>query len=447
MPQDDPPVFRLLPDSDDEFEPVPGELPVAPAGRLGRAPKLIAGATVLALLVSGAVVQLHRSRTAARQAELAQSARGQVPAAPAAGAPTRQPWPSAPTGVCGGPGQLLPVLSSKPLTEPTHVRLVVGSNGIRTVDLDDGSVSAKPQVVLREGNLVMDDRQLGGVNYLIVNSCGGALRLLRQRAGEELATSGIGNLASSSLFGNAADGIWAATFTAGTTLAEARLQVTMTRLDRPGTILLPANSFPISLDGDLVVCETLSANGTGPQKLVVYDRSRHRIVHELGAMTTVTSSQGRVLWTSVACSAASTCPLHSYDLRSQRTSVRNYALPVESGITGAVLSPDLGRLAFQLPRMTSDERYQTRLSGVPSDLVVLNLASGILEPIPNLELPPGTNVGMTFSRDSRWLVVGVTDAHGPKLLAWRSGLDAPLASSARLPGPVPDPVPLRLLTD
>ena len=449
MPDREPPPFRLLADSD-ELEPADSDERMPLPQGLGRASKLIAGTLVVALLVSGGLVQWHRSNAARRQAQLAQSARGQLPVAPeptdAGSANSSQPWPSASTGPCGGSGQLLPILATKPLTETTRVRLVVGSDGLRTVSLDDGTVSAAPRVMLRAGSLVTDTRTVGSTRYLVVNSCEGGLRSLRQAPGQ-LPTTAVGNLASSSLFGDAGNGVWVSTFSQGTTLAEAQLQVSLVRLDQPGRILLPANSFPVQFNGTLVVCQTVPLTGAGPQQLIVYDTVRHRISQYLGPVITLTSSQDRVVWTSVGCSAASSCPLHIYNGLTNRATVHSYALPVEAGVAGGVLSPDLSRLAFQLPRMIGDQRYRTGISGQPSDLVVLNLASGVLEPVPNLELPPGTSVGLSFSKDARWLVIGLTDARGPKLLVWRSGLNAALASAAQLPGPVPDPLPFQVIAD
>jgi WD40 repeat protein len=206
-------------------------------------------------------------------------------------------------------------------------------------------------------------------------------------------------------------------------------------------VLLPANSFPLTFSGHLVVCELLSPTGMQTTRLVVYDTARRQVVRDLGPAVSFTASHGVLLWTSQPCSAATDCPLHSYDVRTGIGTERGYALPVEAGVTGGVLSPDGRRLAFQLPRMSSDPRYSTQLPGSPSDLVVLDLATGVLDPVPNLELPPGSVAGMTFSADSRWLVTAVTGSHGPQLLLWRSGLTQPLASTVRLPGPMGDPVP------
>jgi hypothetical protein len=348
-------------------------------------------------------------------------------------------WPHAQAGVCGGPGGLLPILTSKPLAEPTGLRLTVGAFGIRTVDLDTGVVSAKPQVALRDGNVVQDRRTLGSTSYLLVNSCGGTARVLSYAPGRP-ATNLSSDIAVGQLFGDGSDGIWMATF-GKTGLSSAALQVQLVRLDRPGTVLLPANSFPLTFSGHRVVCELLSPSGMQQTRLVVFDTALHRVVRDLGPASSFTPSQNVLIWTSQACSAATTCQLHTYDVRTGIGTVRGYALPVEAGLTGGVLSPDGRRLAFQLPRMEPDLRFTTALPGSPSDLVVLDLRTGVLDPVPNLELPPGASVGLSFSNDGRWLVAAVTGDQRSQLLAWRSGLTQPLVSSARLPGPIADPVP------
>jgi hypothetical protein len=440
MTRHEPPEFRLLPDSD-ELEPSEDPGP-EPAG-FSRRTRLAAGVLAVALALAGGTFQLHRARQAAQLARTAHPVQTAPPAVTVDGqqaAETLQSWPHAATGVCGGRGSLLPILTSRPLAEPTGVRLVVGGFGIRTVDVDSGAVSASPQVALREGNLVLDRRTLGATSYLMVGSCGGSIRVLSYAAGRPARNLG-NDIAATLLFGNSTDGVWMASFLPGTQTSAA-LQVELVRLDRPGRVLLPANSFPLAFSGHLVVGETISPSGMKPPELIVFDSARRRIVRDLGPASSFSQSRGVVIWTSQPCSAATSCQLHTFDVRTGRSTTRGYSLPVEAGVTGAVLSPDRGRLAFQLPRMSGDPRYSTDIPGTPSDLVVLNLGTGILEPVPNLELPPGSQVAMAFSPDSRWLVTAVTGQRGPQLLSWRSGLTTVLASSARLPGPVPDPVPL-----
>ena len=436
----EPPEFRLLPDSD---EPEPSAEPVPEPAGFSRRTRFAAALLAGVLVVAGASFQLHRARHAGRLAQAAQPVRTAPPAVTADGqqaSEEAQDWPHASSGRCGGPGGLLPILTAKPLAEPTRVRLTVGSFGIRTVDLDTGVVSLTPQVALRDGNLVLDRRSVGNTSYLLVGSCGGSIRVLSYAPGRPSVNLG-NDIAADVLFGNPADGVWMASFVPGTQ-TPAALQVQLIRLDRPGKVLLPANSFPLAFSGQLVVCEVVSPIGNEPTRLVVFDRSRNRVVRDLGPASSFSHSQGVVIWTSQPCSAASSCQLHTYDARTDSDTNRAYALPVESGVSGAVLSPDRSRLAFQLPRMSGDPRYSTEIPGTPSDLVVLNLASGILEPVPNLELPPNSQISMTFSADSRWLITAVAGQYSTQLLAWRSGLSEVLASSARLPGPTSDPVPL-----
>src|SRR6185503_13418052 len=149
--------------------------------------------------------------------------------------------------------------------------------------------------------------------------------------------------------------------------------VQLVRLDRPATVQLPANSFPLTFSGHRVVCELLSTTGMQPTRLVVFDIALHRVIRDLGPASSFTASQNVLVWTSQPCSAATTCQLHTYDVRTETDTTRGYALPVEAGLAGGVLSPDGHRLAFQLTRMTADPRYTTTLPGAPSDLVLLDL--------------------------------------------------------------------------
>lgn len=447
MSRNEPPEFRFLPDSDEPELTAELSEESGPGQGLSRRGKLLIGVLAAAVALTGGGLQLQRARHAAQLARATASSAHPVQTAPPAATADGQQvteelpgWPKAQVGVCGGPGGPLPILTSRPLTEPTGVRLTIGGYGIRTVDLDSGVVSSKPQVALRDGNVVQDRRTLGSTSYLLVGSCGGTNRVLSYAPGRP-ATNLSSNLAAEQLFGGGADGVWMATFAAP---ASAALQVQLVRLDRPGAVLLPPDSFPLALSGHRVVCEQLSPYGLGMTTLVVFDTRLHRVVRDLGPATSFTTSRTTVLWTSQLCSAASDCQLRSYDVRTGISTIRGYALPVESALNSGVLSPDGKRLAFQLPRLESDPRFAISLPGNPSDLVVLNLQSGVLEPVPNLELPPGTTVGLTFSNDSRWLVTAVTGDQGSRLLAWRSGLTQPLASPAKLPGPIADPVPFLL---
>src|SRR6185437_12249673 len=95
----------------------------------------------------------------------------------------------------------------------------------------------------------------------------------------------------------------------------AGLQVQLVRLDRPGTVLIPPDSFPLTFSGHRVVCELLPPDGTNMTRLVLFDTAQRRVVRDLGPASSFTTSGTKVLWTSQACSAAATCQLHTYDVR------------------------------------------------------------------------------------------------------------------------------------
>lgn len=449
---DEPPVFRLLPDSD-EPEPAAAGLPPGRPDRFSPVRRRLAVALVVLGVLTGLAVQRHRSESAARDerqqlAAASAAAIASASRAAEAGLGTARSlapaWPSTPDQ-CGAPGMLQPIMITKPLREPTGIRLTIGGEGVRQVNLDDGSVSPVPgQALVPAGTMVMDRQRVGTADYLMTATCGAGARVLRVPAGQPPVALSV-NPASAQLYPDGAGGIWASTYDGpGTNLSQGKLTITMIRLDRPGQVTLPPGLWPLAIHANLLLATAAApTNGEIDQRLVSYDLAKHRMVRDFGPLNSVAQTQGMLLWTPQPCSAASTCQLHSYQLATGTVSSRAYSLPEQARLTGAVLSADRDKLAFQLPRMSDDPRYYTTMPGTPSDLVVLDLRSGVLEPIPNLELAPGETAGLAFSADGRWLVIALNSAGGYQLLAWRSGLNNPLAA-VRLPGSPPQPLPLQL---
>ncbi|MDQ2839249.1 MAG: hypothetical protein M3Y89_17865 [Actinomycetota bacterium] len=341
----------------------------------------------------------------------------------------------------------MPVISANPLTEPIPLRLAVGGYGLHQVDLTDSSVTDLPDADLPPGTFVLNRQTVGPVTYLETQSCDKQdEQLYRLTPGHRPQLLTIsGGLATAGLFSDGTGGIWTTRVGPAQDLSDGIIAFTLVRLDRTEVIDLPVNLTPVALHGNRLVAK--SNDSRSPEttvSLAVLDLKSLRIVNRLGPVTSITQSQGLVLWTPRACSAASQCQLDSYDLDSGRTTNSSYGLPVEAQVTGGVLSPDRHQLAFELPRMFDDTRYRAIAAGTPGDLVVLNLRTGVLEPIPNLELPPTTAqapVSLAFSRDGRWLIISIAGPGGPRLLAWRPGLDHPLDTNVLLPGPPPDPFP------
>jgi hypothetical protein len=134
-----------------------------------------------------------------------------------------------------------------------------------------------------------------------------------------------------------------------------------------------------------------------------------------------------VLWTSTPCSAWGACTLRSYDLRTGRVGGRGYYLPLGSGVTGGVLSPDGHKLAFMLQREIADQYYRSDSAKNPADVVVLDLVTGLADFVPDLELAPGVNpASIQFSPDSSWLIVTLPSDGAIDVYSWRSPLSMAL---------------------
>ena len=370
------------------------------------------------------------------------SASTAAPQQPATSAPVSaaaRQWPSATNG-CGGQ-TLLPVVTATNLHTATGIDLITaGGPALRQVDLDSGQVSALPDVGLAAGQFVTEFLPAGTtahpVDYALVRRCDSSVAdtVLRIEAGSKPVVVSQRRVISH-LYGSGS-AVWASVITDQAPVnASYQQQQSLVRLDGTASVPLPPQLRPIAVHGTtLVAVSSRPSTANQPGQLVLYDLTRRTITRTLGAETTVTVSSGSVLWTSQACSAAGTCPLHTYRLATGAQSERGYHLPVEAGVTGGVLSADGTRLAFQLPREFTDPSLRTDLAGTPSDVEVLDLRTGELDGVPNLEVPPATSVGLAFSRDGRWVVIGLDEGDSARLLVWRSGETGPLASSALLPG-------------
>ena len=80
-----------------------------------------------------------------------------------------------------------------------------------------------------------------------------------------------------------------------------------------------------------------------------------------------------------------------------------------------------------MSREIADRYYQSDSSKNPADLVVLDLTTGLADPVPGLELAPGVypnSVG--FSADSSWLIVTLPTDGAVDVYSWQSPLSLPL---------------------
>jgi hypothetical protein len=443
----EPPAFVLLPDSEESGTGEFGPFRTEESGSVpfSRRLRVLAAVVALVLAASGVLLQRHRAADAvqaARLASLRSIATTPSPTPTANVLADQRPWPTVP-GPCGE-SALLPIVHTAPLTERTGIRLLVGGSGPAEVDLDHGSVTPTADLDLPSGTFVLDQQPLSStVLYLTTATCSSGADVIRVAAGQRAVTV-FSQPFSVQLFPDGTGGIWTSRLdTAGTALGDGQFQIDLVRLDEPKQVPLPVGYQPIAVHANLAVAAAVQVNST-EQKLVLYDLTRRRIVRDLGLVQSYAQSQGELLWLTWPCESGTPCPLHSYDLTTGTESEHGYSLPTGTDLTGSELSNDHGRLVFTLSRSAEDPRYYGGTGGAPGDLMVLNLASDVLESVPNLELPPGAGVSTTFSQDGTWLIIAMNLTHGPQLLLWRSGLASPLVSAAKLTGPVQDPLLVRL---
>lgn len=411
---------------DDQIYLVPGEpyLPgdqedVEPArGRRGVLG--LAGLLALAMVAFG----VQHSRTAHPPTPIAAPPPPVAAAAPA----EYQPWPQG-IGVCGSKLELTQASWVRPV-EPTGTTVPAVGALPALVNVDTGQRSAIGGLRLRTDQYVSTVIQSGPVSYVLVRNCQRrwAATVLRVQAGQpQRVVSGDRTIYR--LIGDDTGGAWAEAYTGPTKISPAAaLGTTLVRLDRPApAVELPQALNVIGLSGDQVVAT--APGPTGPmtqERLYRYDLPTRK-AQLIGLAYSATESRGVVLWTSAPCSATGACPLHSYDLRTGRLGLRNFHLPLGSSVTGGVLSPDGHRLAFALERELPDLYYRSDSSRNPSDLVVLDLRTGILDPVPDLELPPGSEPdAIRFSADSTWLIVALRGDGGvDDIYSWRPGMTVP----------------------
>jgi len=408
---------RSLATVEDQIYLVPGESapePAHPVSPRRRVLLLAAGVAVAAVAVA---VQHGRAR--------------HVPAPvlrpPALAGRSVPAWPRT-ADVCGSTVEA-PRLSSDPVSERTRASVVLAGPAPALVDVDTGRRSPVPGLTLRADQYASAVVRAGPVSYALVRGCQhravGAV--VRARAGTPQRVLAPGRPVFG-LLDAGAGGVWAEAYSGPIRInPEAALGTTLIRLDRPA----PAVALPVSYTvlgiaaGQAVVSVTGGADDAVRTALYRYDLATHR-ASPLGLAYSATESGGLVLWTATPCSASGPCLLRSYDLATGAQRARRYYLPLGTGVGGGVLSPDRHRLAFALQRETPDPGYRSTASANPADLVVLDLTSGVLEPVPGIELAPGQQPrGLAFTADSRWLLA---QPGGGAVLAWRSGQRLPMLS-------------------
>lgn len=477
MAEEKAPQFRVLSDEQQDGD---RWLPADPQGRYlrsaqSRLPDWLrqgarrrrwrwsAAVAVAALVIGIGLLRQHSAVTAQRSAD-ARAGASLLPVSsprPVLGSPhaspssTALPWPKAP-GACGGDWQL-PQVSADPLREHTGVRLLASDgNSVRAVDLDSASVAGTPSLDVPADHFV-SQLVAGGSParpdlYALVSACDeqiGQATVMHFGPG---ATPRVAShdLGIDELFADGTGGVWAAQLPNSSSSSADSVSgpIRMRRLDRPASVTLPARMGPVAVFGNLLVGLVGPADPNSQQLAVLslVDLRTGAVTRTLGPARGVTVGAGLLMWTSAPCPGSGNCAVHRYDLATGTQSVHGYPLPAEADLWGGAISPDRSRLAFSLPRKVADPRWDAGSPGTPSDLVVLDLVSGLLERVPDLELPPKSSAALLFSADSRWLVIGLNEGSSARLLVWRSGQSRAQYSPADLHGALAGAPELQLRT-
>lgn len=437
----DPPSFVVLPEEEEcedggsPGQPLPDRVLPGRVGRLARDRRTRwAAATVAGLAAGGliavAVTGQHaavRGSTTAGQAPVPVP----VPTLMASG----RPWPTA-AGACGGV-RYLPLLTADPLRVRTGVRLQVGGQSVHTVDLDARTVTSTPGLTLSAQRFVA---QLvpgsGGSSFALVQPCestdtSSVLQVGRDSSHLVLAS----DRHVDALFGDGRGGVWAAEVADIPTDGP----ITMVQLPGPGMVRLPAGLTPVAVSGhQLIGLTPASPDRRSPSSgtLVSYDLASSRLGRRIGRASSFTAGAGLLLWTQEPCTLTAACTVHRYDLATGAQSLARYVLPVETLLTGGVLSPDRTQLAFPLAQIYEGPRTDTEGFGPPFDVAVLHLDTGVLDRVPGLKLPPTELPGLTYSARGNWLVIALNDGPGAELVLWRPGLARPLRPGIRIGEPM-----------
>ncbi len=392
---------------------VDGEEELAGPSRLPPLMKWVAGGAVLAAL---AIIGAQLSGGAGLGADRA-------PDRPApsesAGRHIAQ-WPSA-LGACGS--GLLPIVSSGP-TPPnaTGVRVLLGGDQLRQVDLDSGAATVVPGVDPKSGQSVT---QLRGTSptYVVLSGCDPLtnLGLVRVGAGPPAVLPARGLLRNVI---SAPGQAWAV-IGGGNSIPG-----TLRSLDDANTVQTPRGFTPLGVIGSRYVGEQLQIGPLAGEDLPTVQlrdlRDGDDTSDGLGRGQVIAVTRTGVLWLPRCVGGARHSCMLSFQPLAPPGPPRSFRLPPGRVPTArGVVSPDGQRVAFTMQRAAPDVRYPA--DAAPTDVAVLALSSGSITIVPGVELPTAPVPGMAFSEHG-WLILALNNGPTTRLLAWRPGLARPFES-------------------
>jgi hypothetical protein len=339
-------------------------------------------------------------------------------------------WPTAP-GACNSDAELS-IVSSRPSSERTGIRALLGGNRLRTVDFDSGRVTTMSQVRLRPEEFVtglIASKQ----TYAFTSVCmTGQSRLLRIDADGSASTVTLPDSMAAVLADDAHR--WAV---AGPENPNASAY--LIPLDGGRRVRLPPGFFPDAITRGVLVGNVATAEPTTGSLLLV-DATTGRVRANLGKRSPIAAGSGLVLWTQ-GCEGDRDEPCTLYRRFVTGGLAASYRLPRPA--FDGVISPDGRLIALTLERPARDTRFEGHPIP-PSDIAVLHLDTGRLEIVPGIEVPAKIFPGRAFSADGRWLVIALDAGPKTRLLAWRAGLAKPYESKM-IAGPTLEPPPILVL--
>lgn len=210
-------------------------------------------------------------------------------------------------------------------------------------------------------------------------------------------------------------------------------------------VLNPGAYLVADVASGLIVATNDPDGGEAPPVLTIVDPATGGLVRSLSAAFPLAAQGTTLLAEAGACSLDSPCTLLRIDLGTGAV-VNSYSLPTgRLPASGVVFSADGSRVALQLTQANPDQRFSTGHPFPPSGVTVLDLATGKLSDVSNLELAAKTSVGLAFDETASSLFIVVDQGDRSDVLIWQAGMAAP-AFVTSLPGAVAGPIPVVALS-
>jgi hypothetical protein len=207
-------------------------------------------------------------------------------------------------------------------------------------------------------------------------------------------------------------------------------------------VRLPAVFIPFGVSGELLAGNLAVTSFDTAQPLVVVDARTGDVRANLGAGALLAIDDRILVWTAgCEIDAVHPCQAHLRWLASGRA--ETYALPRPPSFGPTAVSADHQLVAFMLERAAPDPRFENTHPFPPSDIAVLDLATGAVHILPGVELAAKTAPALAFTADNR-LVVALNAGTRVRVLVWRVG-DRRVQEASAIPGPAGSPPALLVL--